>query len=61
MLLMSRLVRPLQRLLKIRGARWVVAALVAAAGIYGIFHATQSGAAAAEGFFCRVAPAWLGR
>jgi sulfite exporter TauE/SafE len=61
MLLMSRLVRPLQQLLKIRGARWVVAGWVAAAGFYGIFHAMQPGAATADGFFCRVAPAWFGR
>jgi len=61
MLLMSRLVQPMQQLLKVRGARWVIAGVVAAAGIYGIFHAMQPGAAAADGFFCRVAPAWFGR
>ncbi len=61
MLLMSRLVRPLQQLLKIRGARWVVAGLVAAAGVYGVVHAMQPGATAADGFFCRVAPEWFGR
>jgi uncharacterized protein len=61
MLLMSGLVRHLQQTLKIRGTRLVVAGVLAAAGLYGVYHGFQSGAMASEGFFCRVAPDWFGR
>ncbi|MEQ1773405.1 MAG: sulfite exporter TauE/SafE family protein [Burkholderiales bacterium] len=61
MLLMSSLARRLQMALKIRGARLVIAGVIAAGGIYGILHAAQPDAAAADGFFCNVAPGWFGR
>ena len=61
MLLMSSLVRRLQQTLKIRGARLVVAGVLAAAGLYGVYHGMHAGAMAGDGFFCRVAPAWFGR
>ena len=61
MLLMTGLVRHLQQIMKIRGARLVIAGLVAAAGLFGVYHGVQPGAAAADGFFCRVAPGWFGR
>jgi sulfite exporter TauE/SafE len=59
MLLMGSLAGRMQNLLKIRGARLVIAGLVAAAGVYGIFHGMQSGASVNDGFFCRVAPGWF--
>jgi sulfite exporter TauE/SafE len=61
MLLMSGLARRLQLILKRRGARLAAAGVLAVAGLYGVIHGAQSGAAAAEGFFCRVAPGWFGR
>ncbi len=46
MLLMSGMVRRLQPLLKLRGARWVAAAFVAAAGLYGVIHGVHLNVAA---------------
>lgn len=61
MLLMSSLVLRLQQTLKIRGARLVVAGVLAAAGLYGVYHGMHAGSMAGDGFFCRIAPAWFGR
>lgn len=41
--------------------RWIAAALLAAAGIYGLMHAVHPGAHAADGWLCRVAPGWFTR
>ena len=61
MLLMSGLVRRVQLLLKIRVARLAVAGVLAAAGLYGIFHGVHADDPGGDGFFCRVAPEWFGR
>ena len=61
MLLLSGLIRGLRLMLKMSGARLAVAGLLAVVGLYGVFHGVQQGAAAAEGFFCRVAPGWFAR
>ena len=60
MLLMSGLVRHIQQVLKIRGVRLAVAGVLAAAGLYGVFHGAHADANAVDGFFCRVAPEWFG-
>jgi len=61
--LMSSLVRRVQLALKSRGARLVVAGVLAATGLYGVSHGVHPGAtySAADGFFCRLAPEWFGR
>lgn len=61
MLLMSGLVRQIHQALKIRGARLAVAGMLAAAGLYGVFHGVHPDAPAVDGFFCRVAPELFGR
>ncbi|MEO8385812.1 MAG: sulfite exporter TauE/SafE family protein, partial [Betaproteobacteria bacterium] len=61
LLLLSGLSQHLRSKLKMRGARLAVAAMLAVVGLYGVFHGVQQGAAAAEGFFCRVAPGWFSR
>ena len=61
MLLMSGLVSRLRLALKMRGARLAVAGVLAATGLYGVFHGVHPAANAGDGFFCRVAPEWFGR
>jgi uncharacterized protein len=60
MLLMSAMVSRLRLALKMRGTRVAVAAVFAAVGLYGVLHGAHPGAFAEDGFFCRVAPGWLG-
>lgn len=50
-------------LLRRRGMRWLAVIVLGGAGVYGIVHALHAGTAnfMADGFFCRVAPAWFGR
>lgn len=51
----------LRHLQKKPAMRWIGAALLAGAGLYGLMHVAQPGAHAAEGWLCRVAPAWFAR
>jgi sulfite exporter TauE/SafE len=61
MLLMSGLVLRLRQVLRLRGPRLAAAAVIAAAGIYGVVHAIHPDASAPDGFLCQVAPGWFGR
>jgi uncharacterized protein len=59
MLLMSGLVRRVQQMFRVRGVRLAAAGVLAATGLYGVYHSSHAGPVATEGFFCRVAPSWF--
>jgi len=61
MLLLSGVARRVRQALMIRGARLIVAGVLAVAGVYGMVNATHPEGAVIEGFFCRVAPGWFSR